>query len=150
MLALLTCCLGQTYDVGGQGGTAPPKNQNPSDAAQNSNQTELGWGSSIEVARQARAAQDALKRNDYAAAVSYAERAAKSAPQNAELWFLLGYCARLDEHYSASIDAYNRGLKIQPNSLRGMAGLAQTYAKMGRDTEAEKLLQRVVDANPKD
>jgi predicted Zn-dependent protease len=31
-----------------------------------------------------------------------------------------------------------------------MAGLAQTYAKMGRDDEAEQLLKRVVDANPKD
>ncbi|MGA8621089.1 MAG: tetratricopeptide repeat protein [Candidatus Sulfotelmatobacter sp.] len=102
------------------------------------------------MARQARAAQDALKRNDYAAAVSYAERAAKSAPQNPELWFLLGYCARLEEHYQASVDAYNRGLKIQPNSVRGMAGLAQTYAKMGRSAEAEQLLTRVVDANPKD
>ncbi len=110
----------------------------------------MGWGSSIDVARQARAAQDALKRNDYAAAVSFAERAAKSAPQNPELWFLLGYCARLEEHYQAAVDAYNRGLKIQPNSVRGMAGLAQTYAKMGRTAEAEQLLQRVVDANPKD
>ncbi|MGB8912020.1 MAG: tetratricopeptide repeat protein, partial [Candidatus Sulfotelmatobacter sp.] len=110
----------------------------------------FGWGSSIEVSRQARAAQDALKRNDYTAAVGFAERAAKSAPQNAELWFLLGYADRLADHYPASVDAYNRGLKIQPGSVRGMAGLAQTYAKMGRDDEAEKLLQRVVDANPKD
>ncbi len=102
------------------------------------------------MARQARAAQDALKRNDYAAAVSFAERAAKSAPQNPELWFLLGYCARLDGRYPASIEAYNRGLKLQPTSVRGMAGLAQTYAKMGRDAEAEQLLKRVVDANPKD
>ena len=31
-----------------------------------------------------------------------------------------------------------------------MAGLAQTYAKMGRDAEAEELLKRVVDTNPKD
>ena len=31
-----------------------------------------------------------------------------------------------------------------------MAGLAQTFAKMGRDADAEQLLQRVVDANPKD
>ncbi len=102
------------------------------------------------MARQARAAQDALKRNDYAAAVSFAERAAKSAPQNPELWFLLGYCARLEEHYQAAADAYSRGLKIQPNSARGMAGLAQTFAKMGRDAEAEQLLKKVVDANPND
>ena len=31
-----------------------------------------------------------------------------------------------------------------------MAGLAQTYARMGRDAEAEQLLQRVVEANPHD
>ena len=31
-----------------------------------------------------------------------------------------------------------------------MAGLAQTYAKMGRIPEAEQLLKRVVEANPKD
>src|SRR5208337_1008117 len=112
--------------------------------------TGFGWGSSIEVSRQARAAQDALKRNDYTAAVAFAERAAKAAPQNAELWFLLGYADRLADHYQASVDAYNRGLKIQPGSVRGMAGLAQTYAKMGRDADAEQLLKRVVGANPKD
>ena len=111
---------------------------------------DFSWGSGIDVARQARAAQDALKRNDYAAAVSYAEQAAKSAPQNAELWFLLGYSARLAERYPLSVDSFNHGLKLQPNSVRGLAGLAQTYAKMGRDQEAEQLLRRVVEANPKD
>ena len=157
----ISSAAGQTFDVKGGGDTSPPSAQQQSNSAsqdsaqenpsqQNSEPGGLGWGSSIEVARQARAAQDALKRNDYPAAVAFAERAAKSAPQNAELWFLLGYCARLDSRYPASIDAYNRGLKIQPGSVRGMAGLAQTYAKMGRDAEAEKLLQKVVDANPKD
>ncbi len=149
ILALSTCCLGQTYDVSGQG--SAPKNQSAETPQSSpSNSSDLGWGSSIDVARQARAADDALKRKDYAAAVSFAERAAKSAPQNPELWFLLGYCDRLGEHYQASIDAYDRGLKIQPNSVRGMAGLAQTYAKMGRTAEAEQLLKRVVDANPRD
>ena len=136
--------------MNGQGTTAPPDNQKQSGEDSSQTGSELGWGSSIEVARQARAAQDALKRNDYPAAVSYAERATKSAPQNAELWFLLGYCERLNARYPASVDAYNRGLKLRPNSVRGMAGLAQTYAKMGRDAEAEQLLQQVVDANPKD
>lgn len=153
----VSSAVAQTFDVNGRGDTSPPSAQQQSNtpdqnSGQNSGQSssDLGWGSSIEVARQARAAQDALKRNDYAAAVSFAERAAKSAPQNAELWFLLGYCARLDAHYPASIDAYNRGLRLQPGSVRGLAGLAQTYAKMGRDAEAEQILKRVIDANPKD
>jgi tetratricopeptide (TPR) repeat protein len=163
VVLLISSALAQTYDINGQGGNPPAgssskkqkSEQNAGPPAQESSQDSsaqngFSWGSSIDVARQARAAQDALKRNDYAAAVSFAERAAKSAPQNAELWFLLGYCNRLADHYQASVDAFNRGLKLQPGSARGMAGLAQTYAKMGRDAEAEQLLKRVVEANPKD
>ncbi len=149
-----TCVLAQTYQVSGQGDPPAAKSQpqkaDPADTAPPQNGPNLGWGSSIEVARQAHAAQDALKKNDYPAAISFAERAAKSAPQDAELWFLLGYANRLGDRYQASVNAYNRGLGIQPNSIKGMAGLAQTYAKMGRDAEAAQLLQRVVDANPKD
>src|SRR5262249_26887268 len=122
--------------------------QQKSNSGQNG--SDFSWGSSIEVARQARAAQDALKRNDYNAAVSYAQQAAHSAPQNAELWFLLGYSARLAEKFPLSIEAYNRGLQTQPNSVRGLAGLAQTYARMGRTNEAEQLLNKVVAASPKD
>jgi tetratricopeptide (TPR) repeat protein len=137
----------QTYDVGP--GASSPSSQ-PTEGVASQNGQDLSWGSGIQVARQAHAAQDALQRNDYAAAVSYAQQAAKSAPQNAELWFLLGYAARLDQRYSLSVDAFNRGLQRQPNSVRGLAGLAQTYAKMGRNQEAEQLLEKVVSANPKD
>jgi tetratricopeptide (TPR) repeat protein len=152
VLGLVGRSLGQTYDV--SGGSNPPASsketgKKPSADAPQSGQ-DFSWGSGIDVARQARAADAALKRNDYAAAVSYAEQAAKSAPQNAEMWFLLGYAARLAERYQLSLDSYNHGLKLQPNSVRGLAGLAQTYAKMGRTQEAEALLRKVVEANPKD
>src|SRR5579863_8170508 len=151
VLGLLVRARGQTYDVNSQG-SPPQSGKQTKTAPANSPQSgpDFSWGSGIDVARQAHAAQDALKRNDYAAAVSYAEQAAKSAPQNAELWFLLGYAARLDERYPMSIDSYTHGLRLQPNSVRGLAGLAQTYARMGRTQEAEHLLQKVVQANPKD
>jgi predicted Zn-dependent protease len=151
-LGLLGRARAQTYDVGG--GTSPSSSTQHVDKKTQGDAPQRGpdfsWGSGIDVARQARAAQDALTRRDYAAAVSYSEQAAKSAPQNSEMWFLLGYAARLDDRYTLSIDSYNRGLKLQPNSVRGLAGLAQTYAKMGRDQEAEQLLRRVVESNPKD
>ncbi|HEY1265337.1 MAG TPA: tetratricopeptide repeat protein [Terriglobales bacterium] len=135
---LAVAAAGQTFDVKGQGGKQSGSGNN------------LGWGSGIEVARQARAAQDALKQNDYASAASHAEAAAKAAPQDAELWFLLGYCDRLAGRYPASVEAYQHGLARQPNSIRGLAGLAQTYVKMGRDDEARQLLTRVVQSNPRD
>jgi len=137
----------QTFEVNGQGNSSPQK-QTESGSSQNG--SNLSWGASIQVARQARAADAALKRNDYVAAIQFAQQAAKSAPQDPELWFLLGYAARLGEKYPLSIDAYNRGLKLKPSSAQGMAGLAQTYAKMGRDQEAEQLLMKVVNQNPRD
>lgn len=137
----------QTFDVGG-GSSSKKQSAGQSTPGQTSN--DFSWGAGIEVARKARAADEALKRNDYASAVTFAQQAANSAPQDAELWFLLGYAARLDEKYQLSIDSYNRGLKRQPNSVGGLAGLAQTYARMGRDQEAEQLLQKVVEANPRD
>ncbi len=139
--ALVGASLAQTFELGKQ---PPPNKSKPQDSSN------LGWGSGIEVARQAHAAEDALKRNDYSAAVAYADQATKAAPQDAELWFLLGYCARLANRYQVSVDAYQRGLQRQPNSLRGMAGLAQTYVKMGRDAEARQMLTRVVQASPRD
>jgi tetratricopeptide (TPR) repeat protein len=153
VLGLLGQSTGQTYDVGGQSSALQSENnkaQTKREKAAPQTSPDFSWGSSIEVARQARAAQDALKRGDYAAAVSYAQQAAKSAPQNAELWFLLGYAARLAERFPLAIESYNRGLQQQPNSVKGLAGLAQTYARMGRDEEAERLLTRVVNANPRD
>jgi len=149
---LLSSALCQTYDI--HGGAAPaPGQQTESGASSDQNpqgSSNLGWGSSIEVARRARAAQEAINRGDYANAVQFAEQAANSAPQSVDLWFLLGYAARLAQQYQTSLDAYNRGLRIQPDSVRGLAGLAQTYARMGHDAEAERLLQRVIHSNSKD
>ena len=133
----------QTFEVGGQGKSTPTD-------PQSSGTKQLGWGSSIEVARQARAAQDAISRSDYNAAVSYAEAAAKAAPQDPQVWFLLGYAARLAGRYQVSANAYQHGLQSQPASSTGLFGLAQTYVKMGRDEEARQITLKVVAANPKD
>jgi tetratricopeptide (TPR) repeat protein len=109
----------------------------------------MGWGSSIEVARDARAAREALQRNDYRSAVNYADRAAKAAPGNPDFWFLLAYASRMAGEYSNSVDAYKRGLQDRPSSIEGLSGLAQTYAKMGRNQDAQDTLKQVIAANPK-
>ena len=70
---------GQTYDLGSGKKTDQ----------QSSNGNDLSWGAGIGVARQARAADEALKRNDFAGAVAHAQQAVNEAPQDAELWFLL-------------------------------------------------------------
>lgn len=150
-LGAATCVLeAQTYQVApdaartGQDKTAQPASGKSQPAGQ-----DLGWGSNIENARIARAAQLALQRGDKAQALDYARRAVKSAPNDPQLWFLLGYAARLNTRYSESVDAYNRGLKLSPGSVEGMSGIAQDYSLMGRTEEAEKLLKQVVAADPR-
>jgi tetratricopeptide (TPR) repeat protein len=145
----------QTYDIDGQSGSPsakPGSKTSTPKLEENANEggSGFGWGSSIEVSRQAHSAQDALKRGDYKAAAAYAENAVKAAPKNADFWFLLGYADRLAGRYTGSVDAYDRGLKLKPHSANGMAGMAQSLAKMGRTAEAEEMLKRVIDANPND
>jgi len=143
LLGSALCCA-QTFEVGSHdeakgkpGSPSTKKGQAPADQP-------LGWGSGLEVAQQARAAQAALAAGDYAAATSHAERAAKAAPQNADLWFLFGYAARLGGHYQTSADAFQHGLAVRPGSIQGVAGLAETYAKMGRHEEALTMVERAL------
>lgn len=152
-LALTAACFGQTFEIPGQ--SAPSNQKAPSKgrakAAQSapSDSGGIGWGNSIEVGRMARAAEDALKHGNYAAAASFAQRAAQDAPNNAKLWFLAGYAARMAGQLSQSVDAYRKGLAREPNSPDGLSGLAQTYAKAGNTGEAIRMLQQVTTANPK-
>jgi tetratricopeptide (TPR) repeat protein len=90
----------------------------------------------------------ALERGDHALAFDYAQRAAQAAPNDAQLWFLLGYAARLDGKYQESVDAYQHGLRISPAAADGRSGLAQVFSLTGRTAEAERLLQQVTASNP--
>ncbi|MGA8089436.1 MAG: tetratricopeptide repeat protein [Terracidiphilus sp.] len=134
--------LAQTYQVG-------PDNSRPSQHQQNNAQPELGWGSSIENARLAHAAQQALERGDRVEALKYAQRATQAAPNDPQLWFLLGYAGRLNTRYQQSVDAYSHGLRLSPSSLEGLSGLAQSYSAMGKNDDAERLLKQVLAADPR-
>ena len=132
----------QTYQVGPENSTPSAKTPTPPDQ-------QLGWGSNIQNARLARAAELALQKGDHTLAFTYAQRAAQAAPNDPQLWFLLGYAARLDAKLGASADAYQHGLRLRPSSIDGMSGLAQTYNASGHTSEAERLLKQVVAADPK-
>jgi tetratricopeptide (TPR) repeat protein len=90
----------------------------------------------------------ALQRRDYAHALDYAQRATQAAPNDPQLWFLLGYAARLDDRYQQSVEAYTRGLRLNPSSLDAQSGLAQVEGLMGRTDEAERILKQVVASSP--
>ncbi len=144
----------QTFEIGGQSSqpaeSTTQKGSGKKKPAQVSDSgSGIGWGNSIEVGRLARAAEDALKKGNPSAAATYAERATQAAPQNAKLWFLLGYTSRLAGRYQTSIDAYKRGLQNDSSNVEGLSGMAQTYARMGRTDEAKRILMQILAANPR-
>ena len=134
----------QVYQVGPGASQASPA---PSGGVKNQAQS-LGWGSNIENARLGRAAEMALQRRDYARALEYAQRATQGAPNDPQLWFLLGYAARLDGKYQQSVDAYTRGLSLNSSDLDALSGLAQAYNLMGRTDEAKRILEQAVASSP--
>jgi tetratricopeptide (TPR) repeat protein len=152
LLLLASAGRAQTFELGQpapQNQKSPSKNKGLKPAPNEPSNGGMGWGSSIEVGRTARAASEALKKGNYAAAMNFAERATQSAPNDARNWFLLGYTARLAGKYQTSLDAYQRGLAKQPSSVEGLSGLAQTYMRMGKADEAKRILLQVIAANPR-
>lgn len=145
LIALVSIAPAQTYQVGPGGSTKP---QQGTGQAKSGGQS-LGWGSNIQNARLARAAEQALQHGKHAEAQALAQRAAQSAPNDPHLWFLLGYAARLNRDYGLSIQSYNHGLRLDPGAVEGLSGLAQTEAIMGRTKDAEALLRKIVATNPK-
>ena len=130
----------QTYQLGSDTSKSPQ--------AQNDQGQSLGWGSNIQNARIGRAAELALQRGDHAQALDYARRAVHAAPNDPQLWYLLGYAARLNGRFQESEEAYKQGLKLHATP-DGLSGLAQDYSQMGRTAEAESLLRQVIAANPR-
>ncbi len=146
MFVALACGVdAQDYNVG------PDASKNPQDQSnqKQSSDQPLGWGSNIQNARLARAAQVALQHGDKALALDYARRAAQAAPNDPQLWFLFGYAARLNAKFQESVDAYSRGLRLNPSAMEGLSGLAQTYGEMGRTDDAEHLLKKLIASDPK-
>lgn len=144
----------QTFEINPSGGAqATPAPQKPGKKGQAASSAgspgSLSWGSNIEVTRTARAADMALRRNDYAGALVYAERAAHAAPQDINMWLMYGYAARGSGKLATAVDAYQHALQLNPNSVEGLSGLAQTYVRMGKNDQAKALLNKVIALNPK-
>ncbi len=140
-IALAGLVQAQTYKVGPDASATPQNGQTQTQGQP------LGWGSNIQTARLARAAQLALQRGDHTQAVDYAQQAAQADSSDPQLWFLLGYAARLDARFQLSEAAYTRGLRLNPGALDGLSGLAQTYRVVGRTDEAEHLLKQVISSD---
>ena len=144
-VAMVCAASAQTYQLGTDASKEPEAQKQSGQRPEQS----LGWGSNIQSARLARAAQMAIQHGDRALALDYARRASQSAPNDPQLWLLLGYAARLNGKYQESVEAYNQALRLNPSLLDGKSGLAQDFSLMGRIDDAERLLKEAVAADPR-
>ncbi|KAA6461092.1 tetratricopeptide repeat protein [Acidobacteria bacterium AB60] len=141
----------QTYQIGPDSAKSPQAQtqKKPSQNQSQSQEQQLGWGTNIQNARIGRAAELALKKGDKGQALDFARRAVHTAPNDSQLWFLLGYAARLNGRFDESVQAYQKGLKLNPSSLDGQSGLAQDLAIMGHTADAQTMLKQIVAADPR-
>jgi hypothetical protein len=83
-------------------------------------------------------------------AQSFAALAAKVKPNDPLRWTLLGVTARENGDVATSLDAYQRSLALDPESVDGRLGLGITLLQMGDSARAVAAMAPMVDrvANP--
>lgn len=77
------------------------------------------------------AAQEAIEKQDFAAAVPLLQQVTTQEPQNADAWNLLGYSNRKLGNMDAAAAAYDTALKINPGHLGALEYQGEMYVQMG-------------------
>ena len=91
----------------------------------------------------------ALRARDYDKAVELSRAALETSPNNAQLWTLQGIAFASKGDYKNALTAFQRALKISPNSIAALAGAAQIEYQAGNATAAP-LLKHLLELRPED
>ncbi|MDQ1371549.1 MAG: hypothetical protein QG582_463 [Candidatus Thermoplasmatota archaeon] len=92
------------------------------------------------------AALDAL--GMYERATESYRAAVRRAPRYELAWHNLGNCLYSRELYEDAADAYSKASSLNPSRLENLAGLANSYSKLGKARRAKAALRRLVEAGP--
>ncbi len=87
--------------------------------------------------------EDAVRRQDYTAAIPYLERATKGLPGNPDGWALLGYAHRANRQYDAAADAYRRAVELAPQNLNYRSAYGLILGQAGELEKGLAELQKV-------
>jgi len=89
-----------------------------------------------------------LRRNDFAGARQYLERALKLRPQYPEAWNNLGMLDAQQGHPDQAVRNFQQSLLLRPDYAIALANLGNLYRREGNFAEAEKLLSRALELEP--
>ena len=74
----------------------------------------------------------------------------KDAPEDPELWDLLGQCNAGTGEYGLALENYKKAITIAPSQVEVYPRLASVLRyHLGREKEADQWMEKLVAANPK-
>ena len=76
-------------------------------------------------------------------------QALKRYPDNANLYFLLGYTGRAEGQYDEAVANFKHALRLQPDNPDVLSNLGYIASQRGENVEAERLLRRAIQLDPK-
>jgi len=85
-----------------------------------------------------------FRNQDYPASRATLTQAIARFPDNANLYYLIGYAARAEGLYDEAIDYFNRSLKVQPGNADVLTNLGYIASQRGQFVEAEKFLRNAI------
>jgi protein O-GlcNAc transferase len=86
----------------------------------------------------------------YNDALNYFQRAARSAPDDAQFWENLASCQVQIGDFAEAERSFKRALTLEPKSITALATLAGVLHTLNRDDEAQIVAERAVAVSPRD
>lgn len=83
------------------------------------------------------AAEDAIEKQDYAAAIPLLQQVTAEEPMNADAWNLLGYSNRKLGNYELAAAAYATALRINPGHLGALEYQGEMFVELGQIDNAK-------------
>ena len=89
-----------------------------------------------------------LWQENWSAALTCFQKAKEKSPQDADVWFQLGYCYSKLGRYQEGIESYKQAIKIKPDFAESHYNLGVAYSKLGRSQEAIESFKQAIRIKP--
>jgi len=89
-----------------------------------------------------------LWQENWSAALTCFQKATEKNPQEADVWFYLGYCYDNLGRYQDAIETYKQSIRIKPDSAEAHNNLGVAYHSLGRYQDAVEAYKQAIRIKP--
>lgn len=94
-------------------------------------------------------ARSLIESRDWRSAITALERARSEAPDNADVYNLLGFANRKLNRFDESLRHYTKALSLNPEHRGALEYLGELYVQTGRTADARRIERRLAAACPR-